>query len=223
MPVGGSRMDWILLYKSILALMPIVRARANSGILQNLLFIIAPASSWPHIGWSSTPVIIPRSITEEVRLLIATRLPACITRSISSDSLIVYLSPGLCPNAMATLNAVGVESNGTFGVPSSGAPLARNRGTSPYTPTYTYAYFQSGSPQGPQDYYYGIANNTSARYTLLNTWGKADGSSPSYRVFTLWDIIGDHTGAANTAKGNPPCDTTKPVSADQSLRIHAHY
>ena len=37
-------------------------------------------------------------------------------------------------------------------------------------------------------------------------------SSPSYRVFTLWDIIGDHTGAANTSQGNPPCDTTKPVS-----------
>ena len=129
-----------------------------------------------------------------------------------SDSLIVYLSPGLCPNATSTTNAVGVESNGTFGAPSTGAPLARNRGTSAYSPAYTYAYFQSAAPQGPQDYYYGITNNTSARYTLLNNWGKADGSSPSYRVFTLWDIIGDHTGAANTSQGNAPCDTTKPVS-----------
>jgi len=32
-------------------------------------------------------------------------------------------------------------------------------------------------------------------------------------VFSHWDIIGDHTGASNTAKGNPPCDTTQPVSA----------
>ncbi|MFI5134047.1 MAG: T9SS type A sorting domain-containing protein, partial [Chitinophagales bacterium] len=29
----------------------------------------------------------------------------------------------------------------------------------------------------------------------------------------LWDITGDHGGTSNSAKGNPPCDTTKPVSA----------
>jgi hypothetical protein len=32
-------------------------------------------------------------------------------------------------------------------------------------------------------------------------------------VFSVWDITGDHTGAANTAKGNPPCDVTKAISA----------
>lgn len=126
------------------------------------------------------------------------------------NNLMVYQSPGLCPNAVSASNAVGAETNGTFGTPSTVAPLARNRGTSSST-TYTYAPFVSGG--GPQDLYYGIANNTSARFTTLNTWAKRDPSSPSYRVFNLWDIIGDHTGATNTATGNVPCDTTLPVSA----------
>jgi hypothetical protein len=128
-----------------------------------------------------------------------------------TDSLIVYSSPGLCPNAVSATNAVGIETNGSFGIPSGSAPLARNRGTSSYVPGYIYNTFSSSG--GPQDYYYGIANNTSARFTKLQNWAKPDGSSPSYRVFSLWDIIGDHTGAANTAKGNVPCDTTLPVSA----------
>ncbi len=128
-----------------------------------------------------------------------------------SDSLIVYQSPGLCPNAVSAANAVGVESNGTFGLPAGGAPLARNRGTSSYVPGYIYNTFSSAGG-GPQDYYYGIANNTSARFSILQNLNKPDPSSPQYRVFGLWDIIGDHTGAANTGKGNPPCDTTKPVS-----------
>ncbi|HEY0067737.1 MAG TPA: T9SS type A sorting domain-containing protein [Flavisolibacter sp.] len=126
------------------------------------------------------------------------------------DSLIVYQSPGLCPNAVSVTNAVGVESNGTFGAPASGSsvPLTRNRGTTIYTPTYTYATFATGG--GPGDYYYGITNNTSATYTTVNTWGKPDASG--YRVFGLWDIIGDHTGAANAAAGNPPCNINQPVS-----------
>jgi hypothetical protein len=127
------------------------------------------------------------------------------------DSLIVYQSPGLCPNAVSVTNAIGVETNGTFGAPASNAstPLVRNRSASPYTPTYTYATFATGG--GPQDYYYGITNNTSATYSTTTTWGKPDANG--YRVFNLWDIIGDHTGATNTAKGNPPCNVNLPVSA----------
>src|SRR6185436_5739175 len=33
------------------------------------------------------------------------------------------------------------------------------------------------------------------------------------RLFSHWDITGDHTSATNTAKGNPPCDYSLPVSA----------
>ena len=126
-----------------------------------------------------------------------------------NDSLAVYISPGLCSNAVSSINKVGIETNGTFNTPVNPAPLARNRGTSTAVPSYTYAIFQPGG--GPQDYFYGVTNNTSATFSKINTLAKS-GSVPE-RVFNLWDIIGDHTGATNSAKGNAPCDTTLPVSA----------
>jgi hypothetical protein len=136
-------------------------------------------------------------------------VPTGLTRNLSFvlRNAIIYSSPGLCPNAVSATNAIGGDFNGTFGTPLTGAPLARNRGTSTNVPSYIYKTFSSAG--GPNDYYYGIANNTSANYTTINTWAKPD----SKRVFNFWDIIGDHTGATNTAKGNSPCDTTLPVSA----------
>jgi hypothetical protein len=128
--------------------------------------------------------------------------------SFKNDSLAVYISPGLCASSLSTVNKVGIETDGTFNTPNNPAPLARNRGTSTAIPSYTYATFKTGG--GPQDYFYGITNNTSATYTTSNTFGK--GGTVPQRVFALWDIIGDHTGATNTSKGNPPCDTTQPKS-----------
>lgn len=128
--------------------------------------------------------------------------------SFSNRNVIVYSSPGLCPNSVSATNAIGGDFNGTFGVPATAAPLARNRGTSSNVPGYIYKPFTSTG--GPNDYYYAIANNTSQTFTTSNTWAKPDAT---YRVFSLWDISGDHSGASNTTKGNPPCDTTQPVSA----------
>lgn len=126
----------------------------------------------------------------------------------SPTNVMVYQSPGLCPNAVSPTNALGAESNGTFGAPSGSAPLARNRGTSPYT-TYTYKPFTATG--GPNDYFYTVANNTSQVYTTLNNWPKPDASNR--RLFQQWDITGDHTSASNTTLGNSACDTTLPVSA----------
>lgn len=123
-------------------------------------------------------------------------------------NVMVYASPGLCPNAVSPTNALGAESNGTFGTPSGSAPLARNRGTSPYT---TYLYKPFNAAGGPNDYYYAVANNTSQNYTTINTWPKPDGTNK--RLFGQWDITGDHTNASNSLIGNPACDTTLPVSA----------
>lgn len=112
--------------------------------------------------------------------------------------LAIYRNIGICPNAVGA-NSLGTESNGTFG---SGKP--RNRGTSANVPPgYTYATFTSG---GPNDYYYGISNNTSINtgYTTTNSWPVPDNL---HRVFSVWDIIGDHTGATNPLLGNPPADT----------------
>lgn len=128
--------------------------------------------------------------------------------SFSSRNAVVYSSPGLCPNAISATNAIGGDNNGTFG-----SGLNQNRAPSGNVLGYTYATFTTGNPQ---DYYYGIANNTSAggsSFTTTTTWAKPDNSSPTHRVFNLWDITGDHTGASNPSKGNPPCDPTKPVSA----------
>lgn len=129
----------------------------------------------------------------------------------------VYQNFGICANTVGT-NALGTESNGTFG---SGRP--RNRGTSLNVPVgYTYAMFTNG---GPNDYFYGIANNTSTinAYTTSNSWAKPDNSSPTHRVFSVWDIIGDHTGAASPTLGNPAADTVANGNAGYMLVINAAY
>jgi hypothetical protein len=129
----------------------------------------------------------------------------------------VYSNYGICANTVGT-NAIGTETNGTFG---SGKP--RNRGVSANVPVgYTYNFFDVNSPQ---DYYYGIPNNTSTRqnYSTSNTWAKPDLTSPSHRVFQLWDIIGDHTGAASPTAGNPPADTASNSNGGYMLVINAAY
>ena len=139
------------------------------------------------------------------------------TYTFPANTLRVYTNYGICSNSIGT-NAIGTEFNGTFG---SGQP--RNRGTSGNVPVgYTYNFFDLNSPQ---DYYYGIANNTSTRsnYTTSNTWAKPDNSSPTHRVFTVWDIIGDHTGAVDPILGNPAADTVANPNAGYMLVINAAY
>lgn len=129
----------------------------------------------------------------------------------------VYKNDGICANSVG-VNALGTEFNGTFG---SGRP--RNRGTSGNVPlSYTYNMFTTN---GPGDYYYGIANNTSTQtnYTTLNTWPKPDASSPTHRVFRVWDIIGDHTGATDQLMGNPAADTVANGNAGYMLVINSSY
>ena len=81
---------------------------------------------------------------------------------------------------------------------------------------YTYSTFTSG---GPNDYFYGIANNTSINtgYTTTNSWPKPDNT---HRVFGVWDVIGDHTGATNPLLGNTAADTV--ASANGLAYMPAH-
>ena len=123
-----------------------------------------------------------------------------------TDSLMVYQSVGSCPNNVTQSNILGDEFNGTFGTPAA-SPGSQNRGTSPNT-NYNY---QAFNPSGPQDYNYAVPNNTSANNTVVQTLAKPAAAGP--RVFNLWDITGDHTGAANTARGNKPCNAGLPISA----------
>jgi hypothetical protein len=122
-----------------------------------------------------------------------------------NDSLMVFESVGICPNGVAQTNILGDEFNGTFGAPAVSAG-SQNRGTSPNT-SYTY---QAFNPAGPNDYFYGVPNNSSANNSIVQTVAKPGGAP---RVFGHWDITGDHTGAANPAKGNKPCNPALPISA----------
>jgi hypothetical protein len=135
-----------------------------------------------------------------------------------ADNVAIFTNYGLCANAVGA-NALGTEFNGTFG-----AGKNKDRGTSANVPpSYTYATFGANMPN---DYYYGVSNNTSttgAGYSIVNSWAKPDVSAPSHRVFQLWDIIGDHTGAVNPFLGNPPADTVNKNNGGYMLVINASY
>ena len=138
-----------------------------------------------------------------------------------SDSVMVFKNWGICANAGA--NKIYSESGGTFG-----SGKAKNRGVSnKVSSNYTYANF---GPNAPQDYFYNISNNTSTGgvgYTTSNTWPIPDptipASSQSHRVFGVWDIIGDHTGATNPLLGNPASDTVNSSTGGYMAVINSSY
>jgi hypothetical protein len=121
------------------------------------------------------------------------------------DSLIVYASPTVCPNAVSATNVIGDEYNGTFGTATG--TNQQNRTPSANT-NYVYKTFTSGTPN---DNFYGITNNTASTGTVTNRQLPIPTANTS-RVFGVWDISGDHTGAVDEDRGNPPCDASQPVS-----------
>jgi hypothetical protein len=114
------------------------------------------------------------------------------------------------PNAncavVGNTNLITDESGGTF---SSGT--AHDRGASPNAIGFTYSGVTSGSPQDGQ---YSVAKNTSpTQYT---------GGAPvaGDRVFTVWDILGDHTGTSDNF-GNPP--SASGATGGYMLAVNATY
>ena len=99
-------------------------------------------------------------------------------------------------------DAVGTNSisgnGGNFGSGStqnlSPAPAA---GT--VVPGYQWRAFSSPTT-GPNDSMFTVANNTSPTASINSNLAYPN----SNRLFNLWDIIGDHTNAANSIVGNPP-------------------
>ncbi|MEI8059876.1 MAG: hypothetical protein WCG67_06930, partial [Ferruginibacter sp.] len=67
------------------------------------------------------------------------------TISFPRDSLMVYSSPGACPDAISPINIVGDEVNGTFGAPTGAPVYLQNRGASANT-NYAYAAFGANAP-----------------------------------------------------------------------------
>ncbi|MGH2646059.1 MAG: hypothetical protein ACRDE8_00765, partial [Ginsengibacter sp.] len=110
----------------------------------------------------------------------------------------VALNRALCNNfASATFTA---ES-------SFGSGSIQNRFAPAIVPGYTKTDLGANSPA---DNYYSIANNTSADGNTSNAWPYQP-TPNAHRVFGgFWDIIGDHTGAASQAVGNPPVAPGQP-------------
>lgn len=139
-------------------------------------------------------------------------------------TIMVFNNYGLCSNSVGT-NALINEYGGTFGSGNIKDRTASNKVPS----NYTYAPFSSSGGM-PNDYYYGVSNNTSGGtttttgYATSNTaWPIPDGSSPSHRIFSVWDIIGDHTGASNPLLGNPPTDDLSGASGGYMAVVNAAY
>lgn len=99
---------------------------------------------------------------------------------------------GLCSNALSA--SFSAES-------SFGSGTTQNRAASANVPGYIKVNMGANAPQ---DNYFAIANNTSANGSTNNA-GPYAPTANANRVFGgYWDIIGDHTNAANTATGNLP-------------------
>ena len=145
-----------------------------------------------------------------------------LTFNFPSNPVAIYTNYGICSNTVG-VNSLGTESNGTFGSGNT-----KDRAASANVPAgYTYAPFSSTAGM-PNDYYYGVSNNTSGGttvatgFSVLNTYAKPDNSlSPSHRIFSVWDIIGDHTGAVSPTAGNPP--TGSGATGGYMLVVNAAY
>jgi hypothetical protein len=117
----------------------------------------------------------------------------------SGTTVVVNFTPNkimLVKNLPSCSNYIGsnavIENNGSFGSGNT-----QNRNASAIIPGYTFVNFSSNQPN---DGYYGIANNSSATGATNTTVAAVHAS----RVFSIWDIIGDHTGATNPLAGNAP-------------------
>lgn len=127
-----------------------------------------------------------------------------------------YSTGGRHPTTVATshvFNYSGIQivqnqslcvnfSSASFTAESSfGSGTTQNRAAGVNAPSYTKTNIAANAPG---DGFYSIVNNTSATGATNNGVPYAPTASPT-RVFGgYWDIIGDHTGAANTATGNLP-------------------
>ncbi len=124
----------------------------------------------------------------------------------SYDGIKIIKNQGFCPNF----------SSASFSAESSfGSGNIQNRAKAINAPGYTKVNITANTPN---DDYYDIVNNTSADGSTDNT---VSYKPNTHRVFGAWDIIGDHTGAANTATGNLPVPPG--TNGGYMLLVNANY
>jgi hypothetical protein len=121
------------------------------------------------------------------------------TQILNKYTITLFQNLGLCTSPV-TANAV-IDNNGNFG-----SGTTQNRGTSSGVVTgYTFTNVSSVSgSEGPLDGSYSIVNNSSGDGNTNNGLPYPETTDPHSRIFTVWDIIGDHTGAASPSAGNNP-------------------
>ncbi|RYE20649.1 MAG: T9SS type A sorting domain-containing protein [Sphingobacteriales bacterium] len=137
-----------------------------------------------------------------------------VTIAFSPIPAMVYANFGICTNTIGS-NGIISEFGGTFG---SGA--TKDRAASARVPAnYIYAPFNDDAPG---DYYYGISNNTSANAGAGYSINPLEPDN-NKRVFDVWDIIGDHTGAADPLSGNNPTHVNGGQSGGYMVVINAAY
>jgi hypothetical protein len=112
--------------------------------------------------------------------------------SVNFTPINLYTYPNIASCSNYTGGNIVQEFGGTFGNGTT-----QNRASSAFVPGYT---FVPISANQPNDGLYSIVNNTSPTGSVIPNPPK---SHPS-RVFTVFDIFGDHTGAASPVYGNPP-------------------
>lgn len=141
-------------------------------------------------------------------------LAAATTISFPVVNAEVYKNYGICANLVGS-NGIQSEFGGTFG-----AGNTKDRAASGKVPAnYVYTTFSTGNPA---DYKYGISNNTSANNGANYSINPSDPVAAN-RVFSVWDITGDHTGAASVTAGNPPADVNAGQSGGYMVVINAAY
>ncbi|MFY7839420.1 MAG: T9SS type A sorting domain-containing protein [Lacibacter sp.] len=112
----------------------------------------------------------------------------------NSLSFIVYPNYGLCSNATGSNNISA--GNGDFG---SGT---NQNGANPGAAVPGYV-FGNITASFPGDGSYSVVKNLSPNQ-LLTPFVARPNTTSGNRVFGVWDIIGDHTGATDPIAGNPP-------------------
>jgi uncharacterized repeat protein (TIGR01451 family) len=128
----------------------------------------------------------------------------------NSLSFIIYPNYGLCSNATGANNVNA--GSGDFG---SGTSL---NGTNPGTvPGYNYVALAASNPQ---DGNYSVIKNLSPNQLTDPTVARPNTTSGN-RIFGVWDIIGDHTGAADPLAGNPA--PANGVAGGYMLAVNAAY
>jgi len=109
------------------------------------------------------------------------------TKNLSAS---IFVSPAYTCSTSSPTNLLTAETNGSFGSGTTLNRAAASGNVSGFT-------FVSLNGSAPLDGQYSIVNNTSPT-------GYSGGSpAGSDKVFTVWDVLGDHTGSS-TGTGNPP-------------------